>query len=196
VADAVTTQAPSDVAAMQAQIQELRQRDILRDIEMARMQVYAEHPQLRSMGLLEDFQGGPDQIREFGKKLAERFPPPAPAPAPLSQAQLPAPQAPQAPPAPNALQLPVAPPAPVAPETTAVPTPSPQEILQQSSADTARADDIREKMRQGLATRAEVQWLSQWGPRRPEVLENGIQVTTGGFVSAVKEMARRQGARA
>lgn len=187
---------PEQLAAMQQELAELRSTDAQRQIEMARWQVYSEHPHLRGMGLLESFQGSPDQIRDFGNKLAERFPVPAPTPAPLTQAPQP-PTAPAVPPPP----APAPPPAPqppqvVPPESLAVPTPSPQDILTQQTADMARANDIRDRMAQGLATRAEVLWLSQNGPRREEDLGNGHMGMTGGFVAAVKHFgAQREAVR-
>ena len=174
---------PSDELA------QLRAQQASMQIEMARYQVYADHPQLRDLHLLDDFQGSPDQIRAFGAKLAERFPPPAPTPAPLTQ-QPAAPPVPaqQAPPQQQTpATTPTAPAPAVVPETSAVPTPSPQDILTQQTADASRADDIRERMTQNLATRAEVLWLSQYAPRREADLGNGHRGMTGGFVSAVKQ---------
>ncbi len=169
------------------QLQQLRNENVVQQLELARMQVYVDHPQLRGMGLLEDFQGSPDQIRAFGARLAERFPPPAPTPASLTQ-QPPPPAAPT----PVAQQAPPpgtsAPPA--APVTSAVPTPAAQDVLTQSTADVARADEIREKMTQGIATRQEVLWLSQNAPSREVDLGNGLRGMSGGFISAVHGLGR------
>ena len=182
----------------QAELDQMRAERAAMQIQMARWEVYAKHPHLQAMGLLENFQGGPDQIKAFGDQLAERIPPPAPTPAPLTAAPAPqpAPLAQPVPAPPQAAQPPPAPPAaPAAPENSAVPTPSPQDILTQQTADVARADDIRERMKQGLATRQEVLWLSQWGPRREEDLGNGLRGMTGGFVAAVKEFGTNRNAR-
>lgn len=173
------------------ELAELRNSNVVMQLEMARMAVYADHPHLRGLGLLEEFQGSPDQIRAFGARLAERFPAPAPTPAPLTQ-QPPAPGQPAAPVPPVVQPAPqpgtsAQPPAPV---TSAVPTPAAQDVLTQNSADVARADEIREKMSQGIATRQEVIWLSQNAPSREVDLGNGLRGMSGGFVSAVQGLRR------
>jgi hypothetical protein len=167
---------------LQQQIAELRQQRFQDQMELARLQVYAAHPHLRDLGLLEDFQGGPEQIATYGRKLAERIPAPPPAPAPLTQA--PGGQVPPVQPAP-----PVQP-----PESATLPAPTQQDILTQQSADVARAADIytriRESMQDGVArvTRADAQWFSQWAPPHEVEVTEGHMGVSSGFVSAVKRM--------
>jgi len=153
----------AQIATLQQQIQDLQRQNVEGQLVQARLAVYAEHPHLRQYGLLEDFQGGPDQIAAFGAKLAEQFPaPPTPQPSAV--------------------------PAPAPSETTATPTPAPNDMLQQGSADVMRANEIRDKMAQGLASRAEVLWLSQNAPRREVDLGNGLTGVSGGYASAVKAL--------
>lgn len=147
---------------LQAQMAELQSSNTLLQLRLAREEVLRAHPQLPAE-LLESFQGGPDEIRAFGAKLAEKWPAPAPQPAPLTQAT-PAPQPPAVVPgipAPTAAAVPAV----TASETTSVPTPSPADVLDQTGATQARAEDIRDKMTRGVATPDEARWLSQWGPQ-------------------------------
>jgi hypothetical protein len=164
-------------ADLQRQIKELADRNTLLEVQSARDRFYAANPHI-PRELLDGFQGGPEAIAEYGKVLAERWPRPAEAPAPLTQA--PGGQQPAAPPL---AALPTVPSTPSAapPESTRVPTPSPQDVVTQQNADAARAEDIRARMDQGLATRAEALWLSQWGPT--------------GFTAAVRRFSAESRAR-
>jgi len=176
-----------DPADLQRQIAELQQQRMQDQMNLARMQVYTQHPHLRDLGLLEDFQGGPDQIVAYGTKLAERIPPPAPTPAPLTQA--PGGQLPPTQPAP-AITPPV--------DSAVLPQPTQQDVLTQQSADVARATDIytriRESMESGHATvtRADANWFSQWAPPHEVEVTDGHVGISGGFVSAVKRMGAQR----
>lgn len=177
-----------DPADLQRQIAELQQQRLQDQMNLARMQVYTQHPHLRDLGLLEDFQGGPEQIAAYGTKLAERIPPPAPTPASLTQA--PGGVLPPTQPAPLVPQP--------APESATLPTPTQQDVLTQQSADVGRAADIytriRESMETGHATvtRADAQWLSQWAPPHEVEVADGHVGVSGGFVSAVKRMGAQR----
>ena len=175
-----------DQSDLQRQVAELQQQRLQDQMDLARMRVYTQHPHLRDLGLLEDFQGGPDQIVAYGDKLAQRIPAPAPTPAPLTQA-------------PGGV-VPPTQPAPVVqpPESAVLPQPTQQDVLTQQSADTARAADIytriRESMQDGVArvSRADAQWFSQWAPPHEVEVTDGHVGVSSGFVSAVKRMGAQQ----
>lgn len=183
---------PDPNVDLQAQIRELQQQRLNDQLDMARLRVYGSHPHLRDTGLLEQFQGTPEQIVAFGDTLAQRIPPPAPTPAPLTQApggQVPAVQP--------------APPAPVqqAPEPSAVlPQPSQQDVMTQQSADVARAADIYDRIRESMQTgRATVtpqdaRWFAQFAPAHQVEVTEGHFGDSGGFVHAVKKMGAQRNA--
>ncbi len=147
------------------------------ELQSAKDRVFAQHPQI-PRDLLDHFQGGPEDIAAFGTRLAERFPAPAPQPVPLTQASQPQPPAQVS----GAPAPPTQPAVASVPESTQSPAPAPADLVDQHSAADARTEEVRERMRQGLATQAEVLWLSQNG--------------TNGFVRAMNSLSGEMRARA
>lgn len=183
---------------------QLRSSSVGLQLENAKLAFRAENSHVPA-ALITAYQGDPAGLGEFGKALLEQFPkpqasPPPPAPvAPAAAPVVPAPVLP-APPA-----LPAAPPvaqfvAPQSPEAqrqaylqgavngqaqipgmvpapAPVPSPGSADALTQQNSVTAQSEQIREKMRIGTATRADAQWLAQFGEK--------------GFTSAMTTHARK-----